>query len=1316
MLKNQILKCPIKMSRPVVSLALAGILTSTSLSANDTTNLEITPYAKEHLQQAPLINNNYGVWGDILKGIIGGIASGIGAGSAGGLIGWIIKQAENAGEAPNVPEKIWRIKAGLGFNLYPNKQYDLYQSLLSADIQSGWAFGDAAWHYWVRGGQWNKLEVDMKSAVGTYNLSGLINYTGGDLDVDMQKATLRLGQFNGNSFTSFNNRTTRVDFNAKNILIDNFLEINNRVGDGLGRKPNATVLTLQSQEGITSNNKAELYLYNGATLNLVSKSVDFKGAVWMGRMQYPLAYLSPSWSMINTAEVNGKVNFNHLIIGDHNNAQAGIVANNDTNIGTLDLWQSAGLYVIAPPKGGYKKEFPQSTPNNQEKTAKKDKSNNDNNNGVQVINAPNSSSNSQKVEVEPVQVINGPFPGAKNTVVNINRLNVDSDGTIRAGGFKAVLTTNAANLNIGDVNIYNRASGRTLLVENETGNITVNGPLMVNNQVGKYGFGFVGSSANFIFKAGTYSNHGIVTFNSNIDLGSSVNLEVDAKVANFKDINASNAHNGASANSLNFSNVGMVNIDKLTTASTNVAVKNFHIKELYVTTSHGLSEGQYTYFGDDIGSKSVIDVVRLQRGYNPLYSGGVKFKKGEKLTIGSFYHAGWNYFDARKIKEVVITKLLTFGAPGSIEGMTGLMFNNLTLAKGANMDYGKDLDLYIQGNFTNNQAIMNLNTQDGRVATLNVGNRATFNFNDNINSQTGFYNPLIKINYANTLTKNVEHVLVSAQDIDYDNTSSNVNTDINQESAFKERIALYNSNHERMDICVVQNLNDIRDCGMAIGNKRMVSDPSAYKYLEGRAWRNTAIDKVVTHKEIAVSVQDSHIAPNAKDSKDFINLPHHNENEKFAHYTNFATLNSNATPHLVAINQNVFGTIESVFELANRFNAIKTIKKDFGAQGRNLLQTMLIDAHNAGYARQMIDKTSTNTIIKDLSMATSVLNHQVANLENKTSALQTLELSNAMTQNARLVNLSRRHTKYLSAFEQRLQELKNKRFSSVETMAEVLYKFAPKNESHANIWANAIGGASLSNGGNTSLYGTSAGADTYIEGENLQAIVGGFGSYGYGSQSGSSTLNSWTNNTNFGLYSRVFSNKHEFDFNIQGAIGNNNESLMFKNSLLQGLNQGYNYMAYSTIAQASYGYDFTFLNSALVLKPSVGVSYQNLGTTNIQSHSTQLALSNGANNRNLFNINANLEARYYYGNTSYMYVNAGILQGFANFGTNNAVSLSNFAINASHSALNTNARVMIGGELQLNKGVYLNLGLIYAHNFTLDRGSIASNLGMRYSF
>ncbi len=1255
----------------------------------------------------------------IIPAIIGGIATGTAVGTVSGLLSWGLKQAEQANKAPDTPDKIWHIQAGRGFNNFPHKQYDLYKSLLSSKIEGGWDWGNAARHYWVKGGQWNKLEVDMKDAVGTYNLSGLINYTGGDLDVNMQKATLRLGQFNGNSFTSFKDsadRTTRVNFDAKNILIDNFLEINNRVGSGAGRKASSTVLTLKSSEKITSRENAEISLYDGATLNLVSssnQSVDLWGKVWMGRLQYVGAYLAPSYSTIDTSKVEGEANFRHLVVGDHNGAQAGIIANKKTNIGTLDLWQSAGLNIVTPPEEGYKGK------------------NKDTSQG-------GTKNDTQKTETEPTQVIDGPFAGGKDTVVNIFHLNTNADGTIKAGGYKASLTTNAANLNIGEggVNLSNSTSGRSLLVENLTGNITVEGTLRVNNQVG--GSALAGSSANFEFKAGEDTNNGTATFNNNIHLGKAVNLRVDAhtakfngnvylgkstnlkvnaNTAHFKDIDASKSDNGLNTSTLDLSGVtDKVNINKLTTAATNVNIKNFDIKELVVTT-RVQSFGQYSIFGEDIGDKSRIGVVSLQTGYSPAYSGGVTFKSGKKLVIDELYHAPWNYFDARNVTDVEITKRVLFGAPGNIPGKTGLMFNNLALTNNASMDYGKDLDLTIQGNFTNNQSLMNLFVQNGRVATLNVGKTATMKFNNEVDSATGFYKPLIKINDAQNLTKNKEHVLVKAQNIDYNNVSANTNsTNTNPQEQFKERLALYNNNN-RMDICVVRknNLNDIKACGMAIGNQSMVNNPESYKYLEGKAWKNTGISKTANNTTIAVNLGNNS-AP-TENGGNTTDLPTNTtSNARFAYaLVKNAPFAHRATPNLVAINQHDFGTIESVFELADRSKDIDTLYAHSGAQGRNLLQTLLIDSHNAGYARQMIDHTSANEITKQLNAATDALNN-IASLEHKTSGLSTLSLSNAMILNSRLVNLSRKHTNHIDSFAQRLQALKDQRFASLESAAEVVYKFAPKYEKPTNVWANAIGGTSLNNGGNASLYGTSAGVDAYLNGE-VEAIVGGFGSYGYSSFSNqANSLNSGANNTNFGVYSRLFANHHEFDFEAQGALGSDQSSLNFKSALLSDLNQSYNYLAYSATTKASYGYDFAFFRNALVLKPSVGVSYNHLGSTNFKSNSNQVALKNGASSQHLFNANANIEARYYYGDTSYFYLNAGVLQEFANFGSHNAVSLNTFKVNAARNPLNTHARVMMGGELQLAKEVFLNLGFIYGHNLISNAGHFASNLGMRYSF
>ncbi|OOC34101.1 autotransporter outer membrane beta-barrel domain-containing protein, partial [Helicobacter pylori] len=406
----------------------------------------------------------------------------------------------------------------------------------------------------------------------------------------------------------------------------------------------------------------------------------------------------------------------------------------------------------------------------------------------------------------------------------------------------------------------------------------------------------------------------------------------------------------------------------------------------------------------------------------------------------------------------------------------------------------------------------------------------------------------------------------------------------------------------------------------------------------------------------------------------------------------------------------------SVFELANRSKDIDTLYTHSGAKGRDLLQTLLIDSHDAGYARQMIDNTSTGEITKQLNAATTTLNN-VASLEHKQSGLQTLSLSNAMILNSRLVNLSRRHTNHINSFAQRLQALKGQRFASLESAAEVLYQFAPKYEKPTNVWANAIGGASLNNGSNASLYGTSAGVDAYLNGE-VEAIVGGFGSYGYSSFSNqANSLNSGANNANFGVYSRIFANQHEFDFEAQGALGSDQSSLNFKSALLRDLNQSYNYLAYSAAARASYGYDFAFFRNALVLKPSVGVSYNHLGSTNFESNSTnKAALKNGASSQHLFNANANVEARYYYGDTSYFYMNAGVLQEFAHFGSNDVASLNTFKINAARSPQSTYARAMMGGELRLAKEVFLNLGVVYLHNLISNIGHFASNLGMRYSF
>ncbi|GAA8962506.1 hypothetical protein HpSP30_10300 [Helicobacter pylori] len=110
-----------KINRPLVSLALVGLLVS------------ITPQ-KSHAAFFTTV---------IIPAIVGGIATGAAVGTVSGLLGWGLKQAEEANKTPDKPDKVWRIQAGRGFNEFPNKEYDLYKSLLSSKIDGGWDWGNA---------------------------------------------------------------------------------------------------------------------------------------------------------------------------------------------------------------------------------------------------------------------------------------------------------------------------------------------------------------------------------------------------------------------------------------------------------------------------------------------------------------------------------------------------------------------------------------------------------------------------------------------------------------------------------------------------------------------------------------------------------------------------------------------------------------------------------------------------------------------------------------------------------------------------------------------------------------------------------------------------------------------------------------------------------------------------------------------------------------------------------------------------------------------------------------------------------------------
>ncbi len=126
-------------------------------------------------------------------------------------------------------------------------------------ITKTWAGGNAANYYHSQNNQ--DITANLKNDNGTYFLSGLYNYTGGEnnggnLDIELgSNATFDLGAHSGNSFTSwYPNGHTNVTFSAGTINVNNSVEVGNRVGSGAGTHTGTATLNLNAnQVNISSN-------------------------------------------------------------------------------------------------------------------------------------------------------------------------------------------------------------------------------------------------------------------------------------------------------------------------------------------------------------------------------------------------------------------------------------------------------------------------------------------------------------------------------------------------------------------------------------------------------------------------------------------------------------------------------------------------------------------------------------------------------------------------------------------------------------------------------------------------------------------------------------------------------------------------------------------------------------------------------------------------------------------------------------------------------------------------------------------------------
>ncbi|GAA8195716.1 immunomodulatory autotransporter protein ImaA [Helicobacter pylori] len=130
-------------------------------------------------------------------------------------------------------------------------------------ITKTWAGGNAANYYHSQNNQ--SITANLKNDNGTYFLSGLYNYTGGEnnggnLDIELgSNATFNLGANSGNSFTSwYPNGHTNVTFSAGTINVNNSVEVGNRVGSGAGTHTGTATLNLNANK-VTINSNISAY-------------------------------------------------------------------------------------------------------------------------------------------------------------------------------------------------------------------------------------------------------------------------------------------------------------------------------------------------------------------------------------------------------------------------------------------------------------------------------------------------------------------------------------------------------------------------------------------------------------------------------------------------------------------------------------------------------------------------------------------------------------------------------------------------------------------------------------------------------------------------------------------------------------------------------------------------------------------------------------------------------------------------------------------------------------------------------------------------
>lgn len=685
-----------------------------------------------------------------------------------------------------------------------------------------------------------------------------------------------------------------------------------------------------------------------------------------------------------------------------------------------------------------------------------------------------------------------------------------------------------------------------------------------------------------------------------------------------------------------------------------IKMKNFKIGSLTVWNGNGGSiNNYYSSFTTNIGTSS-IDTLILKKGTSGVDQSGLRFSGGgDNLTIGTAQIGSWSYLDASKITNVTITKLLDLPYAPNITFDGGV--HGVTFN---NLTLGEGAEMRYGGN-----------------SDLTI--KGDFTLNNN-----GFIS-----------------IIPNGDTIKTINVGGNATFYFNDDKS--------NSEGSATPLIKISNIKGLKLNQDYILFKAGGSITYIYVNSEGKELKST--DSKDAANTLYNEVEDRLGFYDGNDRRDPLKSGIEVKADDKQISFKISEIVNDSNPYDP-------NTIQYWFYKRGGANWIDSID-DVNADVMDWFQKLMIDKHNALWAKQRVYDNDLNYFVRTAKELKSTIG-QLSSVNRKNNSTDSVRLATDVNRTTRLVKLSNTQGN-TPTFAEVIRGLEKQHFAVNDNSISSIYKFSNRNSYKNNVWANVIGAASFVEGGNSTLYGVNIGYDRFIN----NVIIGGYIAYAQGKYTGDIIRNQ-SYNANAGLYSRAYVGNNEFDMSASETFGYNQEQLYSQDIILGQLNQKYHYNTYTTNINLNYGYVFGISNKSIVLKPQIGLSYYYIAAADIKgkmdnSEDEDLAVDANADQKQNIALNIALETRQYFNGNSYWYFIAGVSRDILLLSKGDKEVRFVGANTLSYKKgdqLNTYASLTAGGELELFKRIYVNLGLGAKAGFAYKDININGSVGMRYVF